>query len=452
MFICPPVSDNELAPFLHDAKTLTVPKGEVPLPNLDKLPSPSKFHNPAVLTMNENMIAEVKKMNEALMTKYEEKEEKEEWYCKTAVEAYMAAKRKEQEEMRKQRAEAAARVDEARKADDNVKAAAEAAKVDEESWRDMNSAGEEVNQDATPKSKTKRKKSHPIVESSYEEETEEVKVERRKAKGKRKAVDAEFKQNMGAYDYSEIPGVPVCVKCSSCKVPKNAGYNRQCVMNVHVDVKEGLFSVREKDSCYTCYLRNNRCSFTHKMPVDLVMPEFENDVELQVKLKELCNMQDTFQDKRDRDRVVKKKTVTNTKASTSTPKRSKRKIVAEEDDFKTECQPKRSRMVASSAGSEFPSVEESLDRIREALSQSINLLFGYPGCRIKQHIQRYALMEEEEPTNKEVFVQNEEVSVRDLDIVPRRMVEEEEDRVDEDKESRKVDKDLTMKDGDVEEL
>ncbi|KIJ29389.1 hypothetical protein M422DRAFT_269226 [Sphaerobolus stellatus SS14] len=126
--------------------------------------APPKSQNPTVLAMHESMVVEVRKMNDELMTKYEE--QKEDWYHKTAVKVYMAAERKEEEEQQKQRAEAVVR----------------------RLWK----IEPKVKEISMPRSETKARNSHTITETSSEvkvEETEEVKEKRQKAKGKGKALE-----------------------------------------------------------------------------------------------------------------------------------------------------------------------------------------------------------------------------------------------------------------------
>jgi Tfp pilus assembly protein PilV len=175
-----PISDEQLAPFLEAAKSMTIPADEVKPLEVEEIPAPSASQNPKILEMNQALIAEAIRLNAEHAKEYEER--KELWYRETAIAAYLAAKRKADEAEAKRKAEEAA--------------AKRAAEEENERAMDANSEGEdEVDPDETPKSKSKSKskktKSRSIVDSESEEETEEVKAKRRKAKGKGKAVDTE---------------------------------------------------------------------------------------------------------------------------------------------------------------------------------------------------------------------------------------------------------------------
>ncbi|KIJ46917.1 hypothetical protein M422DRAFT_249662 [Sphaerobolus stellatus SS14] len=229
-----------------------------------------------------------------------------------------------------------------------IAAGEKAAEEENERAMDVNPEGEdEVDKDETPKSKSKSKsktktKSRPIVDSESEEETEEVKAKRRKAKGKGKAVDPEM------------------------------------------DANNQIFYVRSKNRCFVCHMRNNVCSFTRDDEADFIMLEAVDNEELQVKLKKLCDEQDTFKALKDKEKAERnkllgnrpkagtKKTVqVNAKASGSTPK-----VVSEEDDIEVTSQLKRVRTVANNDGSNerIPSVAESLHGINKALIVIVDLL------------------------------------------------------------------------------
>ncbi|KIJ28189.1 hypothetical protein M422DRAFT_270592 [Sphaerobolus stellatus SS14] len=298
-----PITEEQLALFLDAVKSLPIPVNEVPPPIIEEVPMPSTSKNPTILVMNQALIVEVIKLNASNVTEYEEW--KEQWYSK--------------EEEAKQRAEAVAR-----KAEEAAKAAAKNADKEDEHVMDVNSEGEnEVDQDNTlkSKSKSKRKKSHPIVESESEEETEEVKAKGGEGEGKGKGLPI---------NYVGCPGVPVHKICKGCIVPESAKYQRPCVANVQMDVNDQIFSVRVKYHCFIHLMRNNVCLFTCEDEADFIMLEATNDEELQVKLKKLCNEQDTFQKQKDKEKAERNKGTgnnakvgTNVKASGSTLKSSK---------------------------------------------------------------------------------------------------------------------------------
>ncbi|KIJ40268.1 hypothetical protein M422DRAFT_256815 [Sphaerobolus stellatus SS14] len=349
------ITDEQLAPFLEAAKLMMIPMNKVPPLVVKEVPAPSASQNETILVMHQALIAEAIKTNAKNAKEY--KERKELWYCETAIAAYLDTKRKVEK--------AAAKKDE-----EVAKAAAKAAEEEKnEHVRDVNSEGEvKVDQDETPKSK-KKMKSCLIVDLESEEETEEVKAKRRKGKGKGKgkAVNTEYKQNTVPIDYLGCPGVPVRKICEGCKVPRNAWYQRPCVGNVIMDADDQIFSDK----------------------AEFIMPEAADDKELQAKLRKLCHEQDVFKNQKDKERVernkilgnktkagTKKKVQVNMKASGSTPKGSKRKVVSEEDDIEVTSRPKRARTVVNSDGSNerIPSVTESLHGINQALIETVNLL------------------------------------------------------------------------------
>ncbi|KIJ39311.1 hypothetical protein M422DRAFT_257920 [Sphaerobolus stellatus SS14] len=147
-----PISDEQLAPFLEAAKLMTIPVNEVP-PLEIEVPAPSKSSNETILALNQDMIAQATKTN---------------------VENVEARRKTEEEEAKRKAEEAAAK---------------KAAEEKDEHAMDANSEGEvEVDKDEVLKSKLKKTKLRPIVDSESEE-TEEVKAKRRKAKGKGKAIN-----------------------------------------------------------------------------------------------------------------------------------------------------------------------------------------------------------------------------------------------------------------------
>ncbi|KIJ43227.1 hypothetical protein M422DRAFT_253431 [Sphaerobolus stellatus SS14] len=156
------------------------------------------------------------------------------------------------------------------------------------------------------------------------------------------------------------------------------------------------------------------------------------------------------------------------KALGSTSKRSKQKVVTEEDDTETESQLKGARTAVSSAeGSALHRIERQTANIHFTMQNQTDKV-DYCLKRDKRHIKKWAVMDmEEEPANKEAFIQNQAEGLgQDLDIMPSPMVVEQEDRGDEDKEickevegpykenkeGHKVDNDETMKKPEVEEL
>ncbi|KIJ23585.1 hypothetical protein M422DRAFT_275803 [Sphaerobolus stellatus SS14] len=136
------------------------------------------------------------------------------------------------------------------------------------------------------------------------------------------------------------------------------------------------------------------------------MPEAADDEELQAKLKKLWDEQDTFRMQKEKEKAERNKLLgnstkagtkkkvqvnvkasgSNVKASESTPKGSKRKVVLEEDDIEVMSQLKRARMVANSHGSNerIPSVTESLHGINKALIETVNLLGDTRAANEKQ--------------------------------------------------------------------
>ncbi|KIJ25067.1 hypothetical protein M422DRAFT_274029 [Sphaerobolus stellatus SS14] len=337
-----PISDEQLAPFLEAAKLMTIPEDNVPPLIVEEIPEPYTTQNETILAMHQALIAEAIKMNANNAKEYEER--KEFWYPKTAIAAYLATKKKADEEEAKRKAEEAA--------------AKKAAEEKDEHAMDANSEGEdEVNKDETPKSKSKLK-SRSIVDSESEEETEEVKAKRRKAKRKGKAVDPEYTQNMVPVDYARCPRIPVRKICEGCKVL----------------VEESLL-------------------------LDFIMLEAADDKELQAKLKELCDKQDAFKEQKDKEKAerskagkrpkagTKKMVQVNAKASGSNAKASgsnakasgsnaKASGILEEDDIEVTSRPKRARTVANSDGSveRIPSVAENLHGINKALIATVDLL------------------------------------------------------------------------------
>ncbi|KIJ25579.1 hypothetical protein M422DRAFT_273445 [Sphaerobolus stellatus SS14] len=394
-----PITDEQLAPFLEAAKSMMIPADNVPPPVVEEVLAPSKSSNPLLLEMNRNLIAQTIKLNTNNAMKYEER--KELWYPETAIAVYLDVKRKAEEAV-------------AKKTEEDAKAAAKAVEEENECVMDANSEGEdEVDQEEMLKLKLKSTKLHPIVDLESEEETKEVKAKRRKAKGKGKVMDTEFKRNMVPYNYVGFPGVPASKMCEGCKVPRNAKYRRPCVGNIIMDADNQIFLVSEKECCFVCVLQSNVCSFTCDEEADFIMPEVANDEELQAKLRKLCDEQDTFQKQKDKERVERnKRTGNSTKAGTNTKvevnmkasgstlkrskqkvvseeddievtsqlkrarTRSKQKVVSEEDDIEVTSQLKRARMVTNSAGSSgrVPSVTESLQGINQALIKTINIL------------------------------------------------------------------------------
>ncbi|KIJ26690.1 hypothetical protein M422DRAFT_272199, partial [Sphaerobolus stellatus SS14] len=343
-----PICNEQLAPFLEAAKLMTIPANEVPPLVVKEIPAPSASQNTTILAMNQAMIAQAIKTNTENAKEYEE--QKELWYHETAIAVFLDAKRKAEEAAAKRKAEEAAVK---KKAEEDAKAAAE---KENKRAMDANSEGEdEVNQDETPKSKSKKTKSRSIVDSESEEETEEVKAKRRKAKGKGKAIDPEYTRNTQPVDYTGCPRVPVHKICEGCKVPPD----------LLCKIKGVLL----------------RLSYAKQQATD--------DEELQAKLKRLCDEQDAFKEQKDKEKAERSKNVgnrtkagtkktvqVNAKASGSTPKGSKRKVVSEEDDIVVETRPKRARTVANSTGSNerILSVAESLHGINQALIQTVTLL------------------------------------------------------------------------------
>ncbi|KIJ53167.1 hypothetical protein M422DRAFT_242293 [Sphaerobolus stellatus SS14] len=490
-----PISDEQLAPFLEAAKSMTIPANEVPPLVLEEVPAPPASQNEIILTMHQALIAETIKTNAKNTKEYEER--KELWYRETAIAVYLDAKRKAEEAEAKQRAE-----EEAVKRKAEEAAAKKAAEEENAHTMDANSEGEdEVDQDETPKSKSKSKskskktKSRSIVDSESEEETGDVKAKRRKVKGKGKAVDPDFKRNTVPVDYSGCPGVPVRKICEGCKVPPNAWYQRPCVGDVQMDANDKIFYVRSKEGCFVCLMRSNVCSFTREDEADFIMPEAADDEELQAKLKKLCDEQDVFKTQKDKEKAERskngnrtkagtKKTVqVNAKASGSTPKGSKRKVVSEEDDIVVETRPKRARTAANSDGSNerIPSVAESLHGINQALIQTVTLLGdnravnentarylrGIETCmaNLQSAMQTHVVqvhnclgelerragiwpMEDEEYADEEVEPAEPEGMEEEVEEV----CEEVEDIREEDKGGREVEDDETMKDPKADEL
>ncbi|KIJ40467.1 hypothetical protein M422DRAFT_256723 [Sphaerobolus stellatus SS14] len=86
MFIHHPITEEELAPFLSDAKMLQVPETEVPHPKLNKYPAPIKTANEMLLVKHEEFVTIILNSNADLMQDY--KDQKEEWYSeqKRAIE------------------------------------------------------------------------------------------------------------------------------------------------------------------------------------------------------------------------------------------------------------------------------------------------------------------------------------------------------------------------------
>ncbi|KIJ48158.1 hypothetical protein M422DRAFT_247914 [Sphaerobolus stellatus SS14] len=352
------ISEEQLAPFLEAAKLMTIPADDVPPLIVEAIPEPYASQNETILVMHQALIAEAIKMNANNVKEYEEW--KELWYRETAIAAYLAVKKKSDEEEVKRKAEEAA--------------AKKAAEKENKRAMDVNSEGEdEVDKDETLKLKLKKKsKSCSIVDSESEEETEEVKAKRMKEKGKGNAVDPEFTRNTVPVDYTGCPGIPVCKICEGCKVPVNAWYQRPCVGDVLMDVNNKIFYVRSKNRCFVCHMRNNV-----------------------LKLKKLCDEQDAFKEQKDKEKAERskagkrpkagtKKTVqvnakasgSNAKASGSIPKGSKRKVVSEEDDIEVTSRLKRMRTVANTDESieKIPSVAESLHGINKALIVTVDLL------------------------------------------------------------------------------
>ncbi|KIJ35018.1 hypothetical protein M422DRAFT_262746 [Sphaerobolus stellatus SS14] len=254
------------------------------------------------------------------------------------------------------------------RAEKATKAAAEDVDEEDEHMMDVNLEGEDkVDQDdkLKSKSKSKRKKSCPVVESESKEETKEVKGKRRKVKGKGKDVDTEYKRNTVPIDYVGCPGVPVCKICTGCEVPKNAKYQRPCVANVQMDANDQIFLEDE---------------------ADFIMPEAANNEELQVKLKKLCDEQDTFQKQKDKEREERNKTTgtskktgantkaeNNVKASGSTPKAMKDEEgdPADEEVFS---QPEENsvwnlNVVSSLMVEELEDKEEQVEKIHEEVEE-----------------------------------------------------------------------------------
>ncbi|KIJ50185.1 hypothetical protein M422DRAFT_246008 [Sphaerobolus stellatus SS14] len=486
---CHPITDEQLASFLDAAKSLLIPTNEVPPLVIEEVPAPSMFQNLTILAMNQALIAETIKTNANNVKEYEEP-----WYREKAEDTYVTAK----EDEVKQRAEAAAR-----KAEEAAKAAAEDTDEEDEHVMDANPEGEdEVDQDEIPKSKLKKRtKSRPIMDSEIKEETKEVKVKRRKAKGKGKAVDTEYKRNMVPVNYVGCPGVPICKMCEGCKVPENAKYQRPCVADAQMDANDQIFYVRVKDRCFVCLMRNNVCSFTRDDEVDFMMPEAANDEELQAKLKKLYDKQDVFKKQKDKERLERSKKPgnstkagtnakarTNAKASESTPKASG----VHQSRGSTE----EGENIANSAGrsGRVLSVAESLHGNNKALIETVNILGdtratsesqsktlrGIETCMVnlQSAMQMYVgqvhyhLGELEKRArnwatkDEEVFSQPVENSVQDSNVVSSPMVEEPEDRDieveevreeveeihEEDKEGREVEDDETMKHPEVDEL
>ncbi|KIJ40466.1 hypothetical protein M422DRAFT_32282, partial [Sphaerobolus stellatus SS14] len=76
---------------------------------------------------------------------------------------------------------------------------------------------------------------------------------------------------------------------------------------MHEDENNQIFSVKEKNRCCTCVLQNQKCSFVTEQPVDLIMLKPMNNEELHMKLKELCDMQDVYWTKVEKDPGEKRK-------------------------------------------------------------------------------------------------------------------------------------------------
>ncbi|KIJ33476.1 hypothetical protein M422DRAFT_264584 [Sphaerobolus stellatus SS14] len=421
-----PISDEQLAPFLEAAKLMTIPKDDVPPLVVEAIPEPYAIQNETILAMHQALIAEAIRTNTNNAKEYEE--QKELWYRETAIAAYLAAKKKADEKEAKRKAEEA-----------TTKKAAE-----EENERTM------------------------------DEETEEVKVKRRKAKGKGKAVDPEYSRNTVPVDYTGCPGIPVRKICKGCKVPANAWYQRPCVGDVLMDANNKIFYVRSKNRCFVCHMRNNVCSFTRDNEADFIMLEATDDEELQAKLKKLCDEQDAFKEQDDKERAERnkagkrpkagtKKTVqVNMKASGSTPK-----VVSEEDDIVVEARPKRARTVVNSDGSveRIPSVTESLHGINKALIVTVDLLGDTRAtnknqakylCRIETcmaNLQNAMQMHVAQVHNCMVELEKGRGVDKEVEPAePEDMEEEVEEVRKEVKEGREVEDDETMKDPEADEL
>ncbi|KIJ36786.1 hypothetical protein M422DRAFT_260885 [Sphaerobolus stellatus SS14] len=233
------------------------------------------------------------------------------------------------------------------------------------------------------------------------------------------------------------------------------------------------------------------------------MPEATDNEELQVKLKKLCDEQDTFKVQKEKEKVERNKLLgnrlkagtkklvqvnakasgSNVKASGSTPKGSKQKVVLEEDNIEVTSRPKRVRTVANNDGSieRIPSVAESLHGINKALIVTVDLLGNTQAVNEHQakylhgieismvnlqytmqtHVaQVHSRMVELErragiwPVEDEEFADEEvePAGPEDMEEEVKEVREEVEEIREEDKEGHEVEDDETMKDPEADEL
>ncbi|KIJ33574.1 hypothetical protein M422DRAFT_264510 [Sphaerobolus stellatus SS14] len=406
-----PVTEEQLALFLEAAKSLMIPMNKVPPLVIEEVPVPSVSQNLTILAMNQALIAETIKLNMNNVKEYEE--QKEQWYCEKAEDVYVVAK----EEDTKRQAEAAVR-----KAEEDVKVAVKATEEDER-----------------------------VMDANLSEETEEVKVKRRKGEGKGKVIDTEYKRNTVPIDYVGRPGVPICKMCKGCKVLKKVWYQRPCMGNMIMDANDQIFSISEKEH------------------TDFIMPEATNYEELQAKLKKICDEQDMFKKQKDEERMERSKKPgnsmkagtnmkvrTNVKASGSTLKASGSTPKASGST------PKRARTITNSAGSSGSrvlSIAESLHGINKALIKTVNILGDTQAmtlCGIKLHMlkkqARNWAMEDEDEEPEELEDMEEEVEeVKEVHDKVKVVHDEIEVPHKEDKEGHKVEDNKIMKDLEVNE-
>ncbi|KIJ48038.1 hypothetical protein M422DRAFT_248197 [Sphaerobolus stellatus SS14] len=456
-----PITDEQLAPFLEAAKSMTIPENTVPPLVAEVVPAPSASQNKTILAMHQALIAEAIKTNTRNAKEYKERKElkAEEAAAKRKAEE-AAAKRKAEEAVAKRKAEEAA----AKKAVEEENACA----------MDANLEGEdEVTSDS----------GFGIRGGDRGSEGEE---EEGKGKGK-------------GSRHRGCSGVPVRKMCEGYKVPANTWYQRPCMGDVQMDANDQIFYVRSKDHCFVCHMQSNVCSFTQDDEADFIMPEAADNKELQAKLKKLCDEQDTFRTQKEKVKVkrnkllgnstkagTKKKVQVNVKASGSTPKGSKQKVVSEEDDIEVTSRPKRARTVTNSNGSNerILSVAESLHYINKALIETVNILrdtratsekqakylCGIKTCMVnlQNAMQTHICQDEEfadeevvpveledmEKEVKEVCEEVEEVHEEDKEVCEEveEVHKEVEGPCEEVKEGREVEDDGTMKDPEADEL